>query len=244
MTAAAAPIGHNAAPDLPPVVARLTDEHADLTKRRDELLAAAARVPATIDSAALAANLTDFIKQIGAAVSKADATRKAEKEPFLEGGRQVDAFFKGVTDPLDRAKKAMTDRLTAWQRKVADEERRAREEAARKAAEEAEKKAAAAKTESDLDAAIAAEQTAHDAAAATEVKAADLSRTRGDYGAVSSLRTTWEHEVLDIREIDLEALRPHIPVGAIDQAIRGFIKAGGRELKGARIFQNTTAVVR
>jgi hypothetical protein len=73
---------------------------------------------------------------------------------------------------------------------------------------------------------------------------AELSRTRGDLGSVSSLRTDWVHDGFDREKIDLEALRQHLPADAIDQAIRSFIRAGGRTLRGTHIFEQTTAVVR
>jgi hypothetical protein len=39
--------------------------------------------------------------------------------------------------------------------------------------------------------------------------------------------------------IDLETLRPFIPQTAIEQALRAFIKAGRREIKGAHIFNDS-----
>ena len=77
-----------------------------------------------------------------------------------------------------------------------------------------------------------------------DAKQADLSRTRGELGSVSSLRTDWVHDGFDREKIDLEALRQHLPADAIDQAIRSFIRAGGRSLRGTSIFEQTSAVVR
>ncbi len=39
-------------------------------------------------------------------------------------------------------------------------------------------------------------------------------------------------------------LRSHIHREAVDKAIRSFVKAGGRELAGVRIFENTETGVR
>lgn len=36
----------------------------------------------------------------------------------------------------------------------------------------------------------------------------------------------------------------HLPHAALHQAVRSYIKAGGRDLRGVRIFEDTTAVVR
>ena len=50
--------------------------------------------------------------------------------------------------------------------------------------------------------ALAAEQRAEDLkAAATTAPSADLSRTRGDFGSVTSLRTTWGFEVDDLTKV-------------------------------------------
>ena len=242
----------------PPLADALRQDHADLIQRRDDLIAAFDRTPESVDDEETAGKVQDFVKQIDAAVKRSEALRKDRKEPYLEGGRQVDGFFKGVSDPLAKASKSLKDRITVFLRRKADAERRAREEAERKAREEAERaakeaaeRAEALANETDLaeaieaeDEAIAAAEAARKAEKEAAAKAADLSRTRGEYGAVGSLRTTWAFEVLDIHELDLEAIRAHLPIQAVEQAIRSFVKAGGRELKGVRIFEETNAVVR
>lgn len=235
----------------------LTDRFIELQRRRDELLAAEARIPAINDEDA-ARKVSDFIKLLGAAVKAANAARVEAKEPFLEGGRNVDGFFKSISDPIDDLKKRVERRLTDYLRaKEAEErERRQREEReARERAEQARREAEAAaqamRDAASLDTAVQAERAA-DAAAADAVKAevaatakpAELSRVRGEYGAVSSLRTEWVFEGVDRATIDLEALRPYLPVDGIEKALRSYIRAGGRELRGVRIFETTTAVVR
>ncbi len=255
-------IGHNRPPeDADPITARLTEDHASLLARRDELSGAFERVPETIDDEETAGKAADFIKQISACTKNADKARVDEKEPYLDGGRKVDGFFKsGVMEPLDKIKKAVSARLTAYQRKKDEEERRRREEEARKAREEeerarkeAEERAAALAEEEDLDAAIAAEESAKKAAAAAEqssraasVNAAETSRTRSGNGSVASLRTEWKHreDSLDRAAIDLEALRDHLPMNALHQAVRSYIRAGGHELKGVEIFEDHVSVVR
>lgn len=236
---------------------RLRDENQDLIKRRDELLAAAARVPA-IEDEEIAKKVTDFVKQLGALVKASESKRVDAKEPYLDGGRSVDGFFKAITDPVDRAKKDVEKKLTHYAREKAEQERRERleqERLAREAAEvarrEAEEKARAAADEVSLDDAIEAEARAETAQAdlvkaeaAADVKPAELSRTRGEYGAVSSLRTQWTFDEIDRASLDLEALRPYLPTDGLEKAVRAFIKAGGRELKGTKIYETTAVVVR
>ncbi len=251
--------GDNQPPgDANPIRERLTEDHAGMLKRRDELLAASERVPPTVEDESTAQKTGDFIKQLQAAVKNADATRVAEKEPYLNGSRQTDGFFKAITEPLAKAKKDIEGRLNIFLHKKADAERRAREEAERAARKEAERAArAAAEAEAAMtddaavEEAVVAEQRAKDAAdvaakaqVEAEAKAADLSRTRGDYGSVASLRTFWDHKDMDRSKLDLEALRQHLNHDALEKAVRSYVKAGGRELAGVTIFENSQAVVR
>ena len=250
--------GHNLPDRAQMIRDDLVEIASPLERRRDELLAAVDRVPAEVDSDDLAGKIADFIKQITAAMKSAEAARVAAKEPHLEAGRIVDGMFKKITDPLDGAKRRIEQRLTLWQRKKAEEERRRREQAERAAREEAERaakeaaeRAAAMRVEADLDAALNAEALAAQAAAdaerakkAAEAKAADMSRQCGDYGATASLRTEWVSRVVDRQMIDLETLRPHIALDALEKAVRSFVRAGGRQLVGAEIHEETHTVVR
>ena len=151
----------------------------------------------------------------------------------------------------------MNQRLTAYQRKVAEEERRRRQEEERRQREEAERarrdaeaRAAAAQTEEDLEAAVQAEADADEAQAqaeraerATEAGAADLSRQHSASGTVASLRTSWKCTEWRRRDLDLNALREHFADADIEKAIRGFIRAGGRNLSGAQIEEESVSRV-
>lgn len=251
--------GHNLPTDDQSALNEMLLEKAQpLLRRRDDLIAAANRVPPTIKDDETAGRFADYIKSITACMKSLESMRTGEKEPFLQAGRTVDGFFKKLTDPLAAAKKHVESILTTWQRQKAEEERLRRMEAERLAREEAERAARAAaeaeakiKTEADLSAAVVAEQAAVQARAdaekakrEAEAKAAELNRARGDYGALASLRTFWDFADLDRASLDLEALRNHIPWEGLEKAVRSFVKAGGRELRGVRIFENTTSVVR
>lgn len=254
------PIGHNSGRVPTPEEIRevLAADHEELSTRRDELVAGFKRSPEKVEDEDTARKMSDFVKQISAAIKKTDALRTDAKEPYLAGGRAVDGFFNPIKEDLTRVKAQLSGRITEYQRRVADEERKRREAAEREAraaaaaAEKAAAEAAAAlENDDDLDAAVDAEDAAKAAAAAAEkaateaaAKAADLSRTRGDFGAVASLRTRWTGEMVDRDTIDLEPLRQHISTDAMNQAVRAFVKAGGRKLKGARIYEETTSVIR
>ena len=252
-------IGDNMPPaSADPLRDRLAETYASLLTRRDELLSGADRAPTEISDEDTAGKFADFIKQIAACIKNTDTHRVAEKEVYLAGGRTVDGWFKKIADPLAEAKQKIEARLTVYQRQKADKERRAREEAERVAREEAERAAKAAaeaeaaiKAAPDLQAAIVAEAAATQAAAdaekakkAAEAKPAELSRSRGDYGATASLRAEWIGELVDRASLDLETIRPHLPEDAINKAIRSFVRAGGRELRGAKIYERQHTVVR
>lgn len=238
--------------------ADLKARYGEIAARADELMAAAARVPETVADEEMAGRVGDYIKQVMACVKNAEAARVKEKEPHLAAGRAVDAWFKKITDSLDATKRTVEKRLTVFLRQKEAAERAAREEAARierEAAEAARREAMAAeqaiRDAATMDEAIAAEERrkkaqadAEKAKKEAEAKAAELSRQRGDMGSVSSLRTFWDFADLDRAALDLEALRAHIPAEALEKALRSFIKAGGRELRGVRIYQNTQAAVR
>lgn len=236
----------------------LHEELAPLLARKAELLGSVSRAPAVIGDEETAGKIADLIKMIAACVKNAEADRVARKEPFLEGGRITDAEYRGVTEPLLRGKIDVERRLTLFQREQAEAERRRREEIARQERAEAERLAqeaaaaeAAAQTEVEIDEAISADALAQQREAdavvarrAAEAKPAELSRQRSDYGAVASLKRFWDMEGLDRDTLDLNTLRPFIPADALEKAVRAFIRSGGRELRGVRIFENTATAVR
>lgn len=247
--------GHNLPPlDADPLRDRLAEENAALLARRDELLAAIERSPEIVEDDETAGKMGDFSqKQIAGWLKDWEGRRVAEKEPFLSAGRTVDGFFHKEADPLAKGKQKIDARRKKYLDAKAEAERRARIEAeriAREAAEKAAREAAEAerkaRDERDLAAALAAEEAAKKAAAEAEkaraaaaAKPAELSRVRGEYGSVSSLKQFWAYRNLDRGALDLNALREHLPADALDKAIKSFIRAGGRKLAGCEIFEDT-----
>ena len=254
-------IGDNFPPvDLPSgevLRSTLVELNADLARRRDELLEAAERVP-PITSEEIARDVGDYIKQLTAAMKAAESIRVQHKEPYLAAGSIVDGYFKGISEPLAKVKASIESRLTGYLRSKAERERREREEQRRQyeAAErqrraEAEAAAQRVKDQDTLTQALEAERRAQEAAADADKAAklanagpAEMSRTRGDFGSVSSLRRYWTFSDLDREGLDLETLRPYLAIAALESAVRQFIKAGGRDLAGVEIYETTDAVVR
>ena len=151
-----------------------------------------------------------------------EAAAKAAKEA-ADAARQQEAEAKAAAKKAAEEKREAEKAAGAARRDVRTEARK--ESEATSAAERAEKKA----------------EKSEDKATA---KPADLSRVRGEAGSVSSLRTFYTFRNLDRRSLDLEALRQHIPIGALETAVRSFIDAGGLELRGVEIFEDTQTTTR
>jgi hypothetical protein len=234
------------------------DVVADLVARKGQLLGSASRCPQVIADDQTEKSASELIKMINAALKSAGAQHDVRKRPFLDGGGVVDAVFNEIAHPLERTKGTIERRLTLYKREVEASARRAREEEARRRQQEADRlaieaarKAAMMTTEQDLaeaitlnDQAAAARGDAAKAAKAAQVTAAELSRSRSELGAVSSLVTRWDFKDLNRDTIDLEKLRPHLSVDAIEKALRAFIRAGGRAIGGAEIYESTNTQVR
>lgn len=165
-------IGHNEPPpDLRSgelLRAELPDRHADLIRRRDELLAMAADFkadhPERIDNDEESGILAGIIAQINAAAKICEKQREGVKAPYLEGSRIVDGFFTGtIKSKLDEAAKGLNAMQTAFQRAKAEKARREAEEAERKArAEEDARRREAERAEREKRQAEAAAKRAQD----------------------------------------------------------------------------------
>lgn len=255
----------------------LREYHAADASRTDELLAGGTRfheAHAEIDwdDEETIGRAGDFVKQITAHTKALNTAREGAKRPYLEGSRGVDGFFKGMSDKLDALKKSVSVKITDALREREARERRAREELERQARaeaerqrreqEEAERRAAEAEAagkadeaQRQIDNAVTSEELHRQAQAdvttaakAADAKPADLSRTRGDLGSVSSLRAFWDFRNLDRAAVDLEALRAHLPLDAIEKALRGYIKAnksaaGVPPIAGVEFYENKQARV-
>ena len=243
-------IGHNRAPlkDL------LREQYESIGERVDALIASASRAPTTISDDDTLGKMGDLIKAITACGKVIETKRVAEKDPFLQASREVDGFFKPMADTLDKAKKQLEAPCGSYLRAKADAERKAREAreaAARAEAERAIQEAQAAEaanrpadSDAALTRAVEAEQIAQQAARAAEARPADMARTRGEMGSVATLRTVWDAEITDLAAVPLDQLRAFLSRDTIEKAVRAFVRNGGRQLAGVRIFENSTATVR
>ena len=172
------------------------------------------------------------------------------------------AAIKEKQDEIDRLNKEAADKDVdnAYALALAEEELRKTERAARDASRAGrrvnrlenegvtllEEEAVASKKESDaaLDDAVRLDKQAQRMDNAARDPTALNARTRGEEGSLSTLRREWKGEIVDVNNLDLEKLRPHIPRDGLQRGIDAAVKAGVRELRGALISEDTTAQVR
>lgn len=244
---------------------QLEQKNADLIKRKAELLGSVGRMPKEIANDEMQDKFIDQIKLMKSCAKEAGSRQVIDKAPYLEGGRTVDGFYKPIQNDLsDAAKRLESGPLRAYQRKKYEAEqerlRLERLQAERIAEEEHKTAEAAAKlatSDEDIDTAIAAEERANnaqqDAEKAAEAAAAptnDLTRTHATYGGKASSSKKATFKIDNIREVDLEALRPFIQLGAIEMALRNYMKvhkgpaANIPPIKGITFFDDFKTTVR
>lgn len=222
--------------DLGEMVARETTA---LVARRDEFLANCSAIPEVIDSDEMDGRVNDQIAQWTKFIGEVDRWKDDTKAPILTADRLIMATHAKLRSPIEDIKKRVNERSTIFKRAKLERERKAREAAAAEAARLAAEAERMAQDQTTLQDAIDAAAAAEASKRAAEAKASELSRSRGGWGSVSSLQSFWDFDELDRHAIDLEAIRPHLALDAIEKAVRAAIKSGSRKMRGVRIFENT-----
>lgn len=251
---APAGLGHNQPPEVT-LADRLKEAHAATFAKLEALAELANGAPKEVATDQQAADIAQIAADAGDLRRDLDEIRKAEKEPFLTGGREVDGLFREPIERAERIDKALMGRVTNYNkakaaRELAAQQERERSEreaadTARKAAEEA---AAAGRTEdamAELETAVHHEDKADDIAQAAP-SVADTTRIHTEGGVTVSTKKEWTFEITDTTKIDLNALRDFIKPDAIEAALRAFVKInkGTRQIAGVRIFEDMKATRR
>lgn len=252
------------APLTPPEITTWLDFALEsLIARRAEILDALAKTAKAhpkIDDDDTLAEIGENVKMAKALTGTAEKRRVEHKEPFLTGGRAVDAWFARLIAPVGTAlspiQAAMDDygrRMLAKRRAEAEAQAKAaREEAERKAAEAAAllaatKPAAPGALDWAFDKAQEAADEADAATSRAESRPADLTRVTGAYGATSSLRASWKWRVVDVAKIPRQYLMVN------EDAIKAAVTSGGRDpntrkpnavIPGVEFFEETRMGVR
>lgn len=245
--------------------ALLTD-HASFIDDMEARISAVDRAQATDDETL--GKCGTLAKMLRAVADHINVTHKTVKDPYLQGGRAVDAEKNRLIGRVSDAQAKLQDKMNAFMaereaQRRAEQARRDREareaaEAAAKAereareAEEAAQRAAAEATsdaereEAAARAAAAAEeaQARMAEAALAAAPAAKSEPVRSDEGATISGRTVWNSAVDDYQKAFKHVRSDPKVKEAIDAAIQRLVKAGQRELAGCRVWPTTQAVAR
>lgn len=195
-------------------------------------------------------------------------THKAVKEPYLAGGRAVDAEKNRLVEKITPARMKLRDMMNGYlaekqareraaEQKRLAEARAAAEAAARteREAREAEEAAARAVAEAktaeeraNAEAlAVAAAIEAEEKMAQAQLAAAPAARSepvRSDAGATVSGRKVWVSEVQDYTLAFIEVEDNPKVREAIDKAIAALVKAGKRTIPGTKVWEEIQAVAR
>jgi len=225
-------LGHNSGRNLRDM---LSEQYRQPLKRAEELLAAVPRVP-DITNDDDAGNAGDFVKQISASIKALEGSRIAEKEPFLQAGREVDGVFNGLKEKLERGKSDVSKKLTAYlnekeraerearaaeERRKAEEARKAEEE--RRKAEQARREAEERLRKAEEDARLAKERAEREAREREERHAREMAESEGRARVEESKRRQSDESRVKAQE-EAERLRRE----AAERAEREKVEAEAR----------------
>jgi hypothetical protein len=259
---AAAHRGHNRPPleELIPEEfrAELLRERPDFLTRYEQAVDAAERV--VVDDEESLGRAGDLINIYRKLLKHIDATHKAVKQPYLDGGRLVDAEKNGLIGKVEDAKRSVEGIGNAF---VAERDARLRAERAAREAEEREAAARAAAAErereraereaeqavlnaaNDVERRAAAERAeqaareAEEAMAAASLAAASVIKpepVRSDAGAAVSGKQEWQCAIEDVSKAFRHVKGDPKVHEAIEAAIKRLVRAGKREMTGVRIW--------
>lgn len=188
-------------------------------------------------------------EEAAAEVRRAEEAKKEAARQLAEAKAAKD---KEAADKARAEKEAAQRAIDEAKEKKRREDAEAKAEADRIALEEAKERIRLADerreqqriAEKARDDAAAAEQRANKTKKAAGETQAEMSRTRTDLGAIASLRTTYDYEVVDDQKVP--RLYLEVSRSAIAAAIRAATHEGKCTLKipGVRIFPVTDSVVR
>lgn len=171
-----------------------------------------------------------------------EAEARAERERQAAERQAAEAKNKREREAAEKARREAEARAAEEKRKADEEAAKARAEQEKAAAERREQEREAKEAREAADKAKADKAAAEKSAGA---RAADMSRTRTDLGAVASLRTTWKHRVVDADKVPRTYLQVHEP--SIVAAIRSATTKEGKcdlAIPGVEIYPVTDSVVR
>jgi hypothetical protein len=248
-------MGHNTGAETAKrITTQLEIDYAPLLEEAHNLKVALHRLPVKVTNKDDLGLVSKHVVDMRNVTTRAEAYRKAEKEPHWEAGKAVDGFFGTLIDELRKASDGLQRKIQAFQdEQIAAERKRRREEEekARLAAEEAQAAAERARKPANImkhqETAAALEVEANRLAAQQNQKAADLARTRfGDKNVMVTSREQGFARVVDFGKLPLDVLRPYISQAALEQAVKAYARQHQFKatLAGAEIGMENVPVVR
>lgn len=130
-------LGHNQPKDATgEIIDRLAADYDQLARNAGLLVASGQQLDVEIANERELEGVSNVVVAMRDAINRADAARKAEKEPYLRGGQAVDGFFAGIAEKLDRARRTLQRRVDDYQNAKLRREREQRRLAAEQAARE------------------------------------------------------------------------------------------------------------
>ncbi len=204
----------------PPLAEQLASDYSGLAERAEEAVGLVPDALRPIQTDEEADAYTETAKTIKGVIRDADAAFTQEKEPWLEGGRTVEAFFGFRATLKAKAAKAVAA-VNTWQTAKLAAQRKADAEAAEKARREA-----------------ALFDEPAPVIAPTIVK--EVARVVTATGTKATASTYWKAEVTDLEQVPLKYLM--VNQMALDMAVKG--AAGLRKIPGVRIYEAVRTSIR
>lgn len=240
-----ATLGNNNPPPLEDI---LRDRHAPLIESVEAMKKRLRALPKMIETDKDSARYIGVVVEAGKVLKAVDTARTEEVEPHLRASQEINRVFNaGLRDllaPIIAQAKSLNDNYLADKVKREREEQRKIAEALRLEAEAAAERAKAAEDaganrEADVSMSAAAhlEQQADAAEARASSSSNHLSQTVTASGAKASVSTVWVASDINRDTLDLEALRPFLSDDALEAALKNFIRAGRRSIRGANIAE-------
>lgn len=234
---------------------QFNERYEELIRKANDLVIRAGNAPKIIEDDNMADFFANFTKECTRTAKELENVRVIEKNPYLEKSRIVDGFFKNIQDKIENTKRILQKPLDVFLIEKARQEREAREAEAKRLRAEADARAAQAvalaeankgtQSEREMIKAVRTENAAAEMEQA--IQAAPMGAGgahRSITGVTAALRTVWIGEVVDLDDLDLNKLKGFFTIPEVQKAVNGFVRAGGRELKGVHIYEKSETVVR
>jgi len=247
-------IGHNTQIPTPKQISE------ELTMRFDAMLDSTAtalsdarKLPEKVTAKNELGDVSRVIIRLRELGKTAESTREAEKGPYWRAGLAVDAFFKEVIARIDKTSNILNRRVNDYQQEQLAAERRRRDEEARETArlaEEARLKAerarkASNKAAAEIEAALT-ERRADEAAEAAQATSAGMVRERFADGPLVTMKKVKFVDIIDIKLIPMDELRPYLKPSAIEDAVKRWAQATEYRgtMAGVEVGERDDSVVR